>query len=176
MRQLQWHEPAAYRRAIYYENERKDPLSSLKFAGIVFLVMLGSRYMVGLRPDPDAHPPGWAITIGIAAGVALLAAYGLPALMSLMPGSIVILSDKGVNNNVHTGRGWSIRFWPWEQIDHLSAHTDNAGAKDYEVVTLHGIDGVALVTLALDGKVALKDIEEYALRRGKQVARLTNTG
>jgi len=174
MRELQWHEPAAYRRAIYYENERKDPLISLKFAGIVFVVMLGLRYFVGLRPDPDAHPPGWGVTAAIAAGVAVFTAYGLPAMMSLMPGSIVILSDKGVNNNVHTGRGWSIRFWPWEEIDHLSAHMDTAGGKAYQVIALHGSDDAALVTLALGTKTTLQDVEEYALRRGKQLAKVAH--
>src|SRR5690242_13359631 len=103
--------------------ERADP--SAEFAQVrwdrlpCYVGLEGSsRIKAGSGP----HPPGWELTVAIAAGVAFFAAYGLPALMSLMPGSIVILSDKGVNNNVHTGRGWSIRFWPWEDIDHLSAH------------------------------------------------------
>src|SRR5258708_5677504 len=135
-------------------------MSSIKLAGIVFVVMLGLRLLVGLRPDPEAHPPGWAVTTAVAAGVATFVAYGLTALMSLMPGSIVILSYKGVNNNVHTGRGWSIRFWSWEEIDHLSAHMDTAGGKTYEVVTLHGSENSVLVTLALGHKTSINEVEE----------------
>ena len=83
MGQLQWHEPASYRRAIYFHNERTRPLDSAKFAITAFLILIGLRLLVGLHPDPDAHPPGPGITVAVAFVFALLVAYGLPALMSL---------------------------------------------------------------------------------------------
>lgn len=168
MKEMQWHEPAAYRRAIYYENERNSPLSSLKFAGTAFLAVLGFRLLAGL--GPDSHAPPWPPSFAVAAGVALTAAYGLPALMSLMPGSIVILSDKGVNNNVHTGRGWSIRFWSWDEIESYSLTIDTAGGKSYDVFHLHDGRGEVLVTLALKNQGSMSEVQGYFAAHGKRLA------
>ena len=52
MKNLQWHEPPAYRRAIYYENERADPLNSLKFAGFAILFLVGLRLLAGPFRSP----------------------------------------------------------------------------------------------------------------------------
>lgn len=167
MKDLQWHEPAAYRRAIYYQNERADPLNSLKFAGVTFLLMLGFRYLVGTGPNPN--PPPWPTSILVATAVAVFMAYGVPALMSLLPGSIVILSEKGINNNVMTGRGWSIRFWPWDEIAYCSTAVDTAGGKDYDVITVHDNTGHILATLALSGRPPLAAVEGYLYAHGKKL-------
>jgi hypothetical protein len=167
MKQLQWHEPAAYRRAIFYSNERKDPASSLKYAGLVFLVMAGLRLIV--PNTPDSHPPPWAASLAVAAGVALIAAYGMPALMSILPGSIVILSEKGVNNNVVTGRGVGIRFWPWERIAFCSASADTVGGRTYELLSFYGPDRELLWTAALAGRPPMWEIEQYLLQYGKRL-------
>lgn len=165
MKELQWHEPAAYRRGIYYENERHDPLSSLKFAGTAFLIVLGLRFLAGF--GPDAHPPPWPPSVGVAAGIALFAAYGLPAIMSLIPGSIVILSDKGINNNVLTGRVWSIRCWSWDEIAACASYTDTVGGRAYPVVAVLDHDGETLVTVALAPRVSLPEVEAYLVAHGR---------
>ena len=168
MKDLQWHEPAAYRRAIFYENEKQDPLSSLKFAGAAFGFMLGLRFLAGT--GPDAHPPPWwPHSVGVALAVAIFAAYGLPGLMSLLPGSIVILSDKGVNSNKIAGRGWIIRFWPWDEIAYGSLTTDTAGGKVYQVLCLHGADNHVLATLALSPRATMHQIQPYFSANGKSL-------
>jgi len=164
---LQWHEPAAYRRAIYYENERRNPLDSVKLAGIVFAVMCGLRFLAGL--GPESHPPPWPPSAALALGVALIVAYGLPGLMSLMPGSMVILSDKGLNNNVHTGRGWSIRFWPWDEIDHCSTAVELAGGKTYDTISFWNSNGELLVTLALKDHSTLGEVGRVLQSKNKQL-------
>lgn len=114
MKPLLWHQPAAYHRAIYLHNERTRPFESAKFAVGAFLALIGVRFIAGMRPAPDAHPPGWGSTAAVATVFAIFVAYGLPALMSLLSGSVVILSDKGVNSNKRVGLGWAIRFWAWD--------------------------------------------------------------
>ena len=168
MKDYLWHEPASYRRAIYYENERNDPLPSLKFAGAVFAIMLGLRLLVGLNPQPDAHPPGWLATAGIAALTAVFAAYGLPAFMSLFPGSIVIFSDKGINNNKIIGTGWRIRFWPWEQIASCATGTEFVGGRTYDVINVISTDNETLVTLAYTDHNAPGQINEFLRAQGKR--------
>ena len=121
------------------------------------------------RARAEAHPPPWPTSIAVAAGVAIFAAYGLPALMSLLPGSIVILSEKGINNNVNTGRGWSIRFWPWSQIAYLSTTSDTAGGRPYKVVSLHDTAGAILVTLAMSERLTVEEIEKYLSVHGKRL-------
>lgn len=169
MKQLQWHEPAAYRRAIFYSNERKDPTSSLKLAGFVFLLMLGLRLIV--PSQPDAHPPGWPASLALAVGVALVVAYGMPALMSILPGSIVILSEKGVNNNVMTGRGVNIRFWPWDKIAYGSASAETVGGRTYELLSFYGHNEELLWTAAVAGRPPMWEIEQYLLQYGKRLVK-----
>lgn len=166
MKAFQWHEPASYRRAIYYENERSDPGDSAKFAGSSFLIVLGLRFLAGL--GSNAHPPAWPVSIGVAALIALFTAYGLPTLMSLLPGSIVIISDKGINNNKMTGRGWQIRFWPWEQIAYCTVSMDSVGGKTYEVISLCAEDGHVLVTLAFTDRSASEQLNDFLRANGKQ--------
>ena len=173
MKDLQWHEPAAYRRAIYYENERHDPWASAKFAGVAFLVMLGLRLLA--RSGPDTHPPGWPATIGVAAAVAVFLAYGLPAIMSLVPGSIVIVSDKGINNNVLAGRAWSIRFWPWDQISSCALHADDAGGRQYAVMSVYDNAGATLVTVALAASPSPSEIAQLFAVYGKELRTLPSS-
>ena len=168
MKELQWHEPTAYRRAIYFENERHDPLNSLKFAGTTFLLFLGFRLLVGTGSQGKQPPPWWPHTIAAAAAVAIFVAYVLPALMSVLPGSsIVLLSDKGVNNNKMAGRGWVIRFWSWDEIAYGVIATDTAGGKAYPVMSLHAVDGSVLVTLALPASPPAHEVWQYFAAHGK---------
>ena len=134
MKAFQWNELASYPRAIYYEKERSDPEDSAKLAGSSFPIVLELRFLAGLRSN--AHPPAWPISTGVVALMALFAAYGLLTLMSLLPGSIVIISDKGISNNKMTERGWQIRFWPWDQIAYCTVSMDSVGGKTYEVLSV----------------------------------------
>jgi hypothetical protein len=165
MKDFQWHEPASYRRAISYENERRNPQASAKFAGVAFAIVLGLRFIFGRQTD--SHPPAWSASVAIAALIALFAAYGLPAVVSLLPASIVIFSEKGVNNNVMTGRGWNIRFWPWEQIAYCTVGVDSAGGRTYEVIYMHAVDNRLLATLAFTDRSVPVQINDFLHAHGK---------
>ncbi len=158
MKELRWHEPASYRRAKYFEQERQDPFRSLRFAGFALLVILGIRFTA--VTGPDSHPPGWPQSIALAVGLALVFAYGLPAMIAHLPASIVILSDKGVNNNVLTGLMWRIRFWAWDKISHYSMHPVAVGGHNFDIIALHGANDEMLVTLALPVGSARQQIED----------------
>ncbi|MCX6359536.1 MAG: hypothetical protein NT029_07015 [Armatimonadetes bacterium] len=169
MSQKLWHEPKAYRRAVYYANERARPADSARFAAGAFAIMLGLRFIAGLRPSPDAHPLAWGPMAGLAAGVALFAAYGLPAILSFVAPSIVIVSDKGINNNRFFGVGWRIQFWDWNRIGLLATGTEALGDRTYRVVSLFDCDGAFLATLALAGDITPGDLARFAAAHGVEV-------
>ncbi|HLJ55237.1 MAG TPA: hypothetical protein VKT77_09365 [Chthonomonadaceae bacterium] len=164
MKPLQWHEPAAYRRAKHYALERSNPWRSAGFAGVAFLVMLALRAMA--QHGPDAHPPPWPQSVAVAAVLALVVAYALPALALLLPGSIVILSEKGVNNNVMAGRGWSIRFWAWDKIARAAIEPDTAGGRTYRTLALYDAGGGRLAALAIPDRLDAAEIDAFLSRYG----------
>lgn len=164
--QLVWREPAAFRRSAYCERERAEPLHSAKFALQAFACILALRLLAGMRPAPGSHPPGWGATAIAAAALALFAAYGLPFLMSLMRGSIVVISAKGINNNRLAGLGWSIRFWPWEAIGSVESAITPVGGRDYETVMVRDRRGEVLAVLATAEEVPMSRIRQAVEANG----------
>lgn len=158
MKQLLWHEPAKYRRAKYNQLEALDPMRSVKFALFAFFFILGCRWLGGLNPAPDAHPPGWIVSTGMAFAIALFTAYVLPRLIGLFANSIVILSEKGVNNNT-VGHGVRVRFWSWSEIAFCHAWTETLNNDQYPVLSFCDNGGIVLATLARSEKVSLSEIE-----------------
>jgi hypothetical protein len=164
---LQWQEPPLYRRAMYYESARQKPLEAIGFAIFVFAAMLILRVLAGA--GPEAHPPAWEFSGLLALVVALVMAYLFPELVLRLPGSIVILSHKGVNNNAMTPRGWRISFWAWDKITYASTNVLRVGMHNYRVLNLHGLNGEKLVTLGLRDRPSLKEIEGYLRAHGKSL-------
>ena len=158
MKQLLWHEPARYSRAKYSQMESLAPMRSVKFALFTFFVFLGFRWLGGLHPAPGMHPPGWAVSTGAAVGVAVFAAYVLPRLVGLFAKSIVILSEKGVNNNT-IAHGVTIRFWPWSAIAFCYVWTEALYNDHYPVLSFCDDCGIVLTTVARSEKVSLSEIE-----------------
>ena len=158
MNPLLWHEPAQYCRAKYNQMEALDPLRSVKFALFAFVFILGCRWLGGLHPAPDAHPPGWSITTAMAFGIALFVAYVLPRIVGLFATSIVILSEKGVNNNT-VGPVVRIRFWPWSEIAFCYVWTEALNDDRYPVLSFCDSRSIVLTTLARSEKVPLSEIE-----------------
>ena len=158
MQQLLWHEPAKYRRAKYRQHEKANPLESVKFGAFAFAVILALRALAGLHPASDKHPPEWPATAVGALAFALIAAYGMPRIIGLFANSIVIISDKGVNNNT-VGRGVTVRFWAWDKIDYCYAWTETLYGAAYPVISFCDAAGIVLATLCLNDKVSLQQIE-----------------
>ena len=158
MNQLLWHEPAKYCRAKYSQMEALAPLRSVKFALFTFFFILGCRWLGGLHPAPDMHPPGWSISTAMAFGIALFVAYILPRIIGLFANSIVILSEKGVNNNT-VGLGMRVRFWPWNEIAFCYVWTEALDGDQYSVLSLCDGSSIVLTTLARSEKIPLSEIE-----------------
>ena len=159
MEPLLWHEPAKYRRAKFRQREKYNPMESVRFAAFAFVVILALRGLAGMRPAPDAHPPGWLPTVGVALGVAVFVAYILPRLESLLANSIVILSEKGVNNNSVWG-GATIRFWPWEKVDYCYVWTEQLYDRSYPVLSFCDSENIVLATVCRSDKVPLSEVEK----------------
>ena len=158
MNQLLWHEPARYCRAKYNRMEALAPLRSVKFALFAFLVILGCRWLGGLHPAPDMHPPGWSISTAMAFGIALFVAYVLPHFIGLFANSIVILSEKGVNNNT-VAHGVRVRFWSWSEIAFCYVWTEALDNERYPVLSFCDNRSIVLTTLARSEKIPLSEIE-----------------
>jgi hypothetical protein len=165
--QLKWHEPRAYRRALFRESERRNPWDASKFAAGAFALILGLRVMAGLgRANPNL--PGWLPTVGIALAVAVFAAFVLPWLISLVSISLVILSEKGINNNI-IGRGATIYFWPWDRVACCSTSVTSVGGRSYRTFSLHDDQGDVLATFGLPETPTAEEIRDYLQRHGKEL-------
>lgn len=167
MVQLRWHEPASYRRAVARRHGRAALWESCKFALVVFSLMVGIRALDGLgRANPNLI--GWTGMLVLAASTALLVAFGLPAFLRLLPNSIVILSEKGINNNI-IGLGASIRFWPWGEISSCGVSTVTLDGKQYRTLVAYGADGRELASFGLSDSLTLEEIQQLLKRYGKRL-------
>lgn len=169
MTALQWQEPPARRRSIYYANERADPMNSVRFAGLAFVMLLGLRWLSGLHPEPDRHPPGWGITALIAFAVALFVAWGIPALLAYLPTQTVILSGKGLNHNALIGRGARIRFWGWDRIAWCSFATETVYGRPVRLLCLHDDAGDELFAVALAARPTEPEIAAFIRACGREL-------
>ena len=160
MPQLLWHEPREYRRAKYNQLEKHNPWQSVRFACFTFLAILGFRFLAGLRPERGAHPPEWLLSIAMAFSIAIFIAYILPRMVGVMANSIVILSEKGVNNNSVWG-GVTIRFWQWSRVAFCYIWTEHVNNKPYPVLSFCDPQGIVLTTLCCSDKVPLPEVEQF---------------
>ncbi len=87
-----------------------------------------------------------------------------------LPNSIVIVSPKGINNNV-VGKGVSIAFWPWKDISYFSSTLEIDDERPIETLSLHSLDGQVLATFGLSRKITLNEIEAYVQHQRKTLHR-----
>lgn len=164
MEDLQWHEPAAYRRAVARRQQRENPWKAVGFAGAAFLVVIALRALAA----PNPNQIGWPATVVLAATLALFLAFGFPRLILLFPNSIVILSRKGINNNV-VGNGASIRFWSWDKISSCRVSTASHEGREFRTLTIYGPDGREAATFGLRDAPTIDAIRRLLERHGKSL-------
>ena len=87
--------------------------------------------------------------------------------MSLFSGSIIILSDKGINKNKRVGLGWAIRFWEWDQVASFSFNDDPIGGRNYRILQAHDAHGEVLVSAALGQDPTEQEIKSFLQAHGK---------
>jgi hypothetical protein len=167
LKKLQWHEPAAYRRAIARRETRERPWAATRYAAFVFFVLTGLRAIIGwTRPNPNLL--GWPWSLAVAAAAAYFFAFLFPWLITLLPNSIVILSEKGVNNNV-IGHGVTVRFWSWDKIEYATETQVELDGHVYRTLVLHDANGRVLETFGLRDKPALDEISQFLNEQGKSL-------
>ena len=155
--QLLWHEPAKYRRIKFRQAEKANPLESIKLTLFSSIVLLGLRWLVGFRPAEGARLPEWPAVFGASIGLGIFVAYGMPRLEGLFANSIVILSEKGVNNNSVWG-GATIRFWAWEKIAFCYHWREELNGEAYPVLSFCDSDSIVLSTLCMSRSVPIEEV------------------
>jgi hypothetical protein len=158
METLQWHEPSAFRRAEYRDRQKQKPWEAPKTAAICFGVILGLRGLAGMRPNPNMLSWGWIALL--AAGVGLGIAYLLPFALGYLARSVVILSEKGVNNNI-VGHGATIYFWSWDEIAYCTLGEPARGGRSYPCLLLHDHQRTLMACLALAEKPSPDDVRAW---------------
>ena len=131
----------------------------MKFAAVAFLFIVGVRVW-GEFENPNANLPDWGTTLVIAAVLALLLAFVLPRLLLLLPNSIVILSKKGVNNNIVVADGVRNRFWLWHEISFCSIAIETLGERRFETFSLYDLDGRVMATFGLPSKPKIEELAQ----------------
>lgn len=163
--QLQWQEPRAFRRAEYRERQKQNPWDAPKTAAVSFAIILALRGFVGLT-RPNANLLGWGPITLLALAVGFVVAYVLPFALGYLAVSLVILSEKGVNNNI-VGHGATIYFWPWDQIGHCSFDQKTTGGRSFACLFLHDHQGEVIEALALPEKPPREEIQSWLHQCGK---------
>lgn len=165
MDQLQWHEPRAFRRAEYRERQQGDPWDAPKTAAIGFgvIFVLGAMAKIG-NPNPNMLSWPWLVILALGVGVGIT--YLLPLMLGYISLSIVILSAKGINNNI-VGHGATIYFWSWDEAAYCSIGETTTGGKTYPCLVLHDLNGGVLARLALAKKPSAEEVREWLERHGK---------
>jgi len=159
MKNLSWTEPTAYRRAIFRDSRLNNPWKHVGIAVVIFAGVIGFRAYQDFVQNNRA--PSWTLATAIAVAAALFFAYFLPWLQVLLPSSIVIFSEKGVNNNIVNGRGAGVRFFPWSNIGRVVATTVALEGETYPVIALYSPDDQHLITLGLKRSPTLDQLAEY---------------
>ena len=138
----------------------------MAFCAAAILAVRGFVEVSHLRHGQFPNRPGWLFSIALAVILGTVVGYWLPRLVLLVPGSIVILSEKGVNNNVVATRV-SMTFWPWELIDHARFGRQTVRGRAFPVLTLYDVNDAELATFALRERPTRPEIAAYLLEHGK---------
>ena len=166
MDHLQWQEPKAFRRAEYRARQKQNPWESPKTAVICFAVIfaLGAFAKLGKPDNPNMLTWPWLALLSAAVGIGI--AYLLPLMLGYISVSLVILSEKGINNNI-VGRGATIYFWSWDEVAYCSFGEKVTGGKSFPCLLLYADDGQVLVELALAVKPSAEEVRAWLEKRGK---------
>jgi hypothetical protein len=171
MDRLKWNEPAAYRCQLFRQRERRNPWEAYRLAVIVFALILVLRGLAGIG-NANRNLPDWLPVLGISLAVALVVAFIFPLLLSWVSVSIVILSEKGINNNV-VGHGATINFWPWDRVEYCTTSVDRLGDKSYPTISMHAENDEILATFGLQEKPTVDEIRAWLERNGKELREQT---
>lgn len=166
---LQWSEPVAYSRALYQKSGQGGHAEPVIRAVVVFLGILVLRFVSGMHPSPDAHPPGWIVTAAIALAAALFFSFVLPQLILRMPSVNVIVSHKGINRNRREGMLFRYSFYPWDQISACSFGTSSYLEAPGRELRIHNLTGAVVATAGLSSKPNEHEIGALILSYGKPI-------
>lgn len=168
---LQWTEPPAYRRAVAWAADRKHAWKALYPVTAIFVGILAVRGLVEFfhwTGGNYPNRPGWLPSAGIALAGAIAFGLVLPRLLLYLPNSNVILSEKGINNNV-VGRGTRVTFWSWDKIGYGRVEFVDANGMEYPVLTVYAVDHAIVATLGLRAQPTPSEIAAFFRRHGKEL-------
>ena len=159
---MQWTEPKQYWRSKLQQNFPREHGKQVLYGLGVFVSLAGIRYLSSLMPDQQGKPFSWGSTFLIAFIGALVIAFGYPELSRFLSASHVIISKKGVNNNLQLGGSVRVHFYDWNEISAVVAGQDQGQS----VIRLLDADDQVLTTLALSDKVTLNQVQSAVQSSG----------
>lgn len=112
---LTWVEPRAY-----WLKRQEGTGWTLKtqtlyaFGLFAFAVLV--RWGSSMQPAQRNNPVNWPVFISIAFPLCMLIGYGWPQAAKFLSSSNVIVSEKGINNNIQVGTMVRVQFWQWSSL------------------------------------------------------------
>lgn len=110
--------------------------------------------------DPNPNQPDWYVTTALATFTAFLLVYLLPTVQDFLPNSLVILSEKGINNNIVKG-GVHISFIPWDRIGKAVIDPVELDGSVYLAISIYSPSDNHIVTYGVGKKTPIGEIREY---------------
>ena len=148
---LTWVEPPAYFRS---KRSKRPPLKDqLLLAVGVFAFGAGVRYLSSLQPAQRNQPVHWPSFLGLCLIISLFIAFGWPWIAGALSASHIVVSDKGINNNLQVGTSVRVKHWPWSEIGSVGTELDQGR----RIMVIKGTRGQILERLAI--KDSISDID-----------------
>ena len=167
MPNVQWNEPAAFKRNYPKPTPWIDKAAHIRF-GVVTVAVLLLRVLFG-----SENSYGWGPMLLIALMVGAVFGYGIPLIFKIAPANVIV-SAQGINHN-----GWGLiadvwpavqqTFYDWQTFTAANLETMKAGDQSFRVLHIKDPTGKTVALIALAQKV-----DESALRakfgeHGKQL-------
>jgi len=130
-----WEEPSAFRRAV----ARQAGLSHNYWKSLGITTTL-SLVAFGFSIYHQNFIGSWQITLVVCLGIAFVIGFCIPYFLQFAPCKMVV-SPKGVTQNVMQGGGTSQTHWPWEKISHITDETISIEQQEFEVIRVHLLSG-----------------------------------
>jgi hypothetical protein len=144
---LAWVEPKSYWEKKLGSNGQPW-IKTFLYGLALFTFAAGARYLSSRQTDHQNTPINWPIFLGGAFAASQLIAFLWPRLIRLLSASHVIISEKGINNNLQFGTRFDFRFWSWEKLGSVGASV----LEGQDILVLRAPDGSEIERLGLRSK------------------------
>ncbi len=146
-------------------NRDGEPLTAGKLALyglLIFACFVGFKFIGTFVPGNRGQVVNWAVFVPLAFVGAMALAFVWPFVARLASASHVVISEKGINNNIQAGSGVHVRHWPWSELGPLNSGTDEGR----QVLIVSDPQGREINRFALSDKVSLAEVRRTVEQSG----------